>query len=549
MKGRFRLFLSALALGLPLLATATTAQAAADGQGKASPPAGQGIAGRSYDVYLTSARTGETIPFTVHEPAQLTGGQKYPLLLQGHGFGLSRSRNTTGVAGPFAPLVEVGALGGDLRPYLNAGYGMISFDQRGFGESREYIEVMSPDFDGQNLVQILDWAEENLDWLAYKNGRLRLGATGGSYGGGYQLLLLGMDPKQRLQAIVPQITWHDLAYSLAPGNVPKASYAAALLAAGQAAGNRGLNPDYIERLMRGAATNAVTADDKRMLKYHSLRYFCDGVTTGAVPARSLPRVDALIMQGANDVLFNVNEAWASYQCLSRAGGDVRLMTYPIGHILPSGADLVVPFPTAPADFLRCGPTGSVAAELAWFNEKLKDQPGAAAAIPQVCLSLDSTGDAIAQGSMKTGGSNASFAGMLVSPNPQGWAPVVKTLYTASAPQVAAGIPTATIRIENPWWMPRAGEPIIFIGIGHETAGVPGVFKVANDQIIPVRGYGSHTIQLGAIAKRLAAGDRLQLLVYGYHYQYFIDSSRYSAPLVEVSGSVQLPLLGNVPRLQ
>jgi len=140
--------------------------------------------GRSYPVMLTSA-SGETIAFQVLEPM---GGidckQGHPLVLHGHGFGGSRS--TEG-----------------FENYREAGFAVISIDQRGFGESTGTVRVMDPEFEGHDLIQILGWAEENLDYLQYRqepdlprelNPNLVAGAIGGSYGGGFQLLLHGQDP-------------------------------------------------------------------------------------------------------------------------------------------------------------------------------------------------------------------------------------------------------------------------------------------------------------------------------------------------------------------
>lgn len=152
--------------------------------------------GRSYPVMLTSA-SGETIAFQVLEPIGGIDCRKgHPLVLHGHGFG--GSRNTTG-----------------FDNYREAGFVVISIDQRGFGESSGTVRVMDPEFEGRDLIQILDWAEENLEYLRYRqepalpqelNPNLVVGAIGGSYGGGFQLLLHGQDPRQRLDALVPDIT-------------------------------------------------------------------------------------------------------------------------------------------------------------------------------------------------------------------------------------------------------------------------------------------------------------------------------------------------------
>lgn len=196
-----------------------------DGQGEPGPGAGDEHAGISTDVTLTGF-DGETIAFTVHEPQTLVGGETYPLLLFEHGFGAMRTsaiqRQTPGSEQPGASIV------GAPLAYLERGYGEISIDQRGFGQSTGSVRVLDPEIEGRYLVQIVDWAEANLDWLAYRDDNLVLGARGGSYGGGYQLLLNNVDPRKRLDAIIPQITWYDLNYSLNVGNVPKSGYATAL---------------------------------------------------------------------------------------------------------------------------------------------------------------------------------------------------------------------------------------------------------------------------------------------------------------------------------
>ena len=44
----------------------------------------------------------------------------------------------------------------------------------------------------------------------------RVGTIGGSYGGGFQFAVAGIDA--RVDALVPMITWNDLSYSLGPNN-------------------------------------------------------------------------------------------------------------------------------------------------------------------------------------------------------------------------------------------------------------------------------------------------------------------------------------------
>lgn len=197
-------------------------------------------AARNIDVTILSP-TGDTVALTVFEPAGFVEGQTYPLVLHGHGFGLSRL-NSQGL-NPATPGTSDLNVAQGVADLVANGYGVISFDQRGHGQSSGAVRVMDPDVEGQNLIAILDWAEANLPWLMYRpsaDGRdprnLVVGAVGGSYGGMHQLLLAHIDPKQRLDAIVPEIAPHSLNYSLAPQNVPKTLWSTALFGLGTTAG-------------------------------------------------------------------------------------------------------------------------------------------------------------------------------------------------------------------------------------------------------------------------------------------------------------------------
>ena len=74
---------------------------------------------------------------------------------------------------------------------------------------------MDPDYEGKNVLAVLDWAEAKLDWLKYAPSgndphNLVLGSIGGSYGGMYQYMLHNIDPKHRLDAMVAWVAPNDL---------------------------------------------------------------------------------------------------------------------------------------------------------------------------------------------------------------------------------------------------------------------------------------------------------------------------------------------------
>lgn len=525
---------------------------ARDGQGQPGPAAGSERAGTSYDVKLVAA-DGETIAFTVHEPAQLVGGEKYPLLLQAPGFGGTRinaaQRNFASPAGD----------AGSSKQYTDAGYGVISFDQRGFGESSGTVTIMDPDQDGRNLVQIVDWAEANLDWLAYRDDNLVLGAYGGSYGGSYQLMLNNVDPRHRLDAIIPSITWYDLSYSLGSGGVPKSEYGLGLTASGELNSGGEMDPSIRAILTHALTDNRFTEEDQSLLRYHSNRYFCDGVSEpGRRTASPPPKVDALLFQGMHDVLFNFNEAKANYDCLSAAGGDVRLFTYSIGHVLPSGFGLVSGGFSGPTDASRCGPYESGAMSRQWFDAKLKGDPTAVAAVqefPEHCLTLASNAEGVVVDHISTGGTHAEVPSTpvaLLLPTS-----MTVPLYTATGDSVVAGIPTATLTLENP--APAPGLPdglplgvssedaFVFVALSLSRGGAPSQLEIIDDQVRPLRGFGTHTLELNGIGEKLRAGDRIDLLVTAASLpQYPLIVARNPLlPVINVSGSVQLPVLGPV----
>ena len=136
--------------------------------GSVTTPVSKTRDGTIYRQAITVAATGDTQVFQVFEPTHLVVGQSYPLVLQGHGYG--GSRETDAPAGSF------------IAQLRDAGYYVISIDERGFGESSGTVRVMDPQYEGQDLIAILDWAE-NLEGLRrHSDGSMFVGSYGGSYG-------------------------------------------------------------------------------------------------------------------------------------------------------------------------------------------------------------------------------------------------------------------------------------------------------------------------------------------------------------------------------
>lgn len=523
-----------------------------------SPAVGASRAGTVYAVTIPSPLgDGETISATVMEPTTLTGGSEYPLVVHSHGFGQSKQARPGGG----------GVLQDDTQSLLDAGYGVISFDESGHGDSGGVIRVMDPDHEGQNVIRVFDWAEANLDWLAYRGGNLVVGAMGQSYGGGWQLMMNAIDPKRRLDALAPRITWYDLTFSLNPGHVIKSGWTALLFGVGTTAGGGGNFDPYVNStLTNGLLTNTIAPESLDYFGYHSSRYFCEGqrfATNGGVgtapqiTSRAPPRVNAIFFQGMRDTLFNFSEATANYECLKAQGGDVRLFGYQSGHnSLQAIIDPGIVFqPLTSSIDNACGPIDVDAAIQLFFDEHLKGIAGAADRIGKdVCLSL-AAGDAVRIAAVPSGRSGTAYAVPATTVLAgAGALPVAADLGIVAGPDgnVMGGIPEVELEIADATGAAAllGDDAIVFVGVAHQRAAVPGVWDLIDNQLLPLRGLGRHAVPLIGVAERLAPGDRIGLVFYGLTEQYPVTNSAHPASAfiapVRISGQAWMPLLGNLP---
>ncbi len=179
------------------------------------------------------------ICYTLFRPAGASRTDRVPFIMHSHGWGGSRTRDAA-----------------SFQKWLDAGYGVLSFDQRGFGESGGKAHVQNPDVEGHDVRRLIAFIAD-LGWVRKDApGDPRMGAIGGSYGGGFQFL--GAFESLRLRgtpifdALAPEITWYDLKESLAPEEVTRTEWAAALSAA--ALPSDALETRIYKALVEGAAT-------------------------------------------------------------------------------------------------------------------------------------------------------------------------------------------------------------------------------------------------------------------------------------------------------
>jgi ABC-2 type transport system ATP-binding protein len=258
------------------------------------------------------------ICYTLFKPAVASRRHKVPMIMHSHGWGLSRTTD------PAA-----------FESWLDAGFGVLSFDQRGFGDSGGKAHVQNPAIEGRD-VQRLVARIARLPWVL-KDGKRdpRLGAIGGSYGGGFQYLGAFRNLRTRgtpvFDALAPEITWWDLNESLAPQGVVRTEWALAL----SAAGARALPPSVLLALGQGAATGfwprgelPGSADMVTFLRKN-------GPSWHVRQGRRLD-IPVLMGQGTTDNLFPLRQGLKNFQraLTPKARRQSMLIGYAGGHVLP-----------------------------------------------------------------------------------------------------------------------------------------------------------------------------------------------------------------------
>ncbi|MGH3361816.1 MAG: alpha/beta hydrolase, partial [Nocardioides sp.] len=261
------------------------------------------------------------ICYTLFRPEGASRSDRVPMIMHSHGWGGSRTTD------PAA-----------FERYLEHGYGVLSFDQRGFGESGGQAHVENPSFEGHDVRRLIaliaskSWVRKDAP------GDPRMGAIGGSYGGGYQFLAAFESLRLRgtpvLDALAPEITWFDLKQSLAPEEVVRTEWAVALSAA--AVPTNALPTPIYEALVEGAATG-MWPDGSGP----------SGVDLDAFFRRNGPKwhvdhgrrldIPALLGQGTTDTLFPLEQGITNFRrAITRdARAESIFVGYNGGHTLPS----------------------------------------------------------------------------------------------------------------------------------------------------------------------------------------------------------------------
>ncbi|HEX6116592.1 MAG TPA: acetylxylan esterase [Solirubrobacterales bacterium] len=293
------------------------------------------------------------------EPPSGTDGN-YPLLMMFHGYG-----------GHKFDL-------GEMKRFAERGYAVFSMSDRGFGDSCGSVGSRLTPGCAEGWVRLLDTRYEVRDaqimaGILADEGVVdpqRIGATGGSYGGGMSMALAALRDRvmnedgslapwtspggtpMRIAAAAPEIPWTDLAYALSPNGgtldfvadspydtdhagISKQSYIAGLFASGQASGfyaPPGADGDadlvtWFARINAGEPYEGdpLITDIVDELTTHHSSYYID---------HSQPPAPLLISNGWTDDLFPVDEAIRFYNRTNseHPSADISLYFLDYGHM-------------------------------------------------------------------------------------------------------------------------------------------------------------------------------------------------------------------------
>ena len=240
--------------------------------------------------------------------------------------------------GPHPVILMTHGWGGDKRQlqplasvYASQEFNVLAYTSRGFGktENREGSggQVNSTsELEQQDAQHLIGWLADREEVMTDGENNPRIGMDGVSYGGGIQLRTAAND--DRLDAIVPRATWHDLSQSLAYDGVIKRGWITALeLGANQAEPTGDVAP-AVEATSSGILERGFLNEEN--IEFYQSR---SPVTYGDI------NTPTLLIPEWTDQLFPINQAINNFRKVQESGGETTLLIGQDGtHILGHGED-------------------------------------------------------------------------------------------------------------------------------------------------------------------------------------------------------------------
>jgi ABC-2 type transport system ATP-binding protein len=486
---------------------------------------------KAEDATVTNPEDGTKIAITVFMPSGASASSQVPVVLHSHGW--SGSRTTE--------------IGGAIEDFLDAGFGVVSIDQRGHGETGGQAHVQDPTKETEDIKAVIDYVAA-LDWVAHDTDGSGnpiandpvLAAIGGSYGGGYQTMTaldeIDDEGRTRFNALAPEITWYDLPESLAPQGVSRTAWSTLLYAVGAS-----FVPQYIhEAFVWGTATgqwpdgtlygekvNGAPDLDSIFHRHSPIWYAERGIRID---------VPVLLREGISDNLFNLNQGLHLFDHVVTPGARSQslFVGYNGGHALPNA----LPAGTAAGDD-ACSPKGDFTKLTIEFFERVFSGDSTRGLLParynlttadgSRCLSTNRVGnykalevDPLGTGSMIV---TAGLGAPLHIP-------------IAEGPITVAGIPTLKGRMSS-----AVLDARVFFGLSMGTT--PADALVIQNNLMPLRSAQpaqdeKFEIELPGVVVDVTKGKTLFLTISPFSDMYFGHGSRVPGGFVLSGQKASLP---------
>jgi predicted acyl esterase len=499
--------------------------------GTALPAAGQGAEPTIEDDIIIESFDGEPILATLMLPSGASAQTPVPAVLRTHGWGGERERTPAGI----------------VARLLDEGYAVLTWDSRGFGDSGGEANIGSPNFEVKDAQALIDYLDSRPEILEDESG-IALGWTGGSNAAGVQFNTAAVE--DRIDAIVPEISWGNLVQDLNPNGVYKQGWGELLYNAGLAGASQdGLDspagpqtgdyaPEIHQAYQEQKRDGTISKDTRRFFAHKST-------------VRRSGKIEAptLIIQGSVDTLFPLEDAFRNYRNLVNAGTEVKLMTYCAGHTLgcsyPGGAS---GYPDGAGDKAPIFEDRIVA----WLDRHVKGedvdtgpevewqaQDGFYYSAPRFPLpgtrmeTLRRFKTGIIAGPGSTGGDGPTDG----NPAPQeelGKTAIRKSVFTPGAVRPMLGIPKVKLRGEV-----TGTRAFVFLEL--VDVAKDGTRVTIDDQTMPIilePGTVKRTVKLHGVSWILKPGHKLQLEITTGSGQYQAPQGAYT---VELKATTKVPL--------
>ena len=246
---------------------------------------------------------GVSIDTSLYLPSKLPA----PAILIAHGFGGSKES--------VAP---------DAQYFVSKGYVVLTWTARGFGKSTGEIAMNAIDAEVKDTRALISYLASSRYVTQDKPADPRVGIMGSSYGGANALMTASADP--RIDAVIADITWNDLAQDLFPQSV---------------AGSRESGP--FKKVWAGTFFSAVASQSAYLGECGSFtQEWCDAYRNAVIhgepsapeqkllesvsPSNFVASITAptLLSQGQADSLFPLSESYKTAAIIKKAHPKIPL---------------------------------------------------------------------------------------------------------------------------------------------------------------------------------------------------------------------------------